>query len=185
MGIASEGLYVDAPSRERTVLLSFARHDIAGVRYEERGALIGLRVVDRGSIDLRPFAEAIARAGLARPLWHPPGREVRTMLDRTKLSGELQLADGIFGGEHDHLVLDRRAEGMNGIALDAAVLGQRLVVRWPELSASGAAFVALGRSGIAGAIRGALEVHVTGAGSGAPQFVVNVHRLTVRSVALE
>jgi hypothetical protein len=107
------------------------------------------------------------------------------MLGRTKLTGELQLADGVMGSEHDHLVLDGRADGRNGIALDAAVLGQRLVLHWPELSASHAQFGALGRSGLTGPIRGALDVHLTDAGSGAPQFVVKVHRLTVQDIALE
>jgi len=182
MGVSRDAIYVEAPSRERMDLVRFAVPDIAGVRYEQRG-LGGLRVVDRGSIDLRPFAEAVLRAGMQTPPWRPPTSEVQAMLDRTKLVGDVQLADGAIGTERDRLVLDGRAQGRNGIALTAAVLGQRLLVHWPELSASGSVFGLLGGRGTTGPITAAVDAQVTGLSGAAPQVAVTIRRLTVRNVA--
>jgi hypothetical protein len=185
IGVAREGVYVEAPHGDRIALVGFARPDIPGVRYEQRGGFAGLRTTDRGSIDVRPFAEAALRAGMADPPWRMPAANVRAMLDRAKLTGDLQLADGMLGSAHDHLVLDGRAEGRNGIALTAAVLGQRLVVRWPDLCASKAQFGMLGRSGVAGAIDASVEMQVTGLSGDAPEVAVKVHRMTVRHVVLD
>jgi hypothetical protein len=178
MGIATQGIYVDAPNRDRTELMRFAAPSIPGVRYEQRGGFAGMRIVDRGSIDLRAFAEAM----LGTPLWRLPERDVQAMLDRTKLMGDLQLADGALGTVRDHIVLAGRAQGTNGIALTAAVLGQRLVMRWPQLSASGAVFEFLGRRGTTGEIAGAVDAHVTGLSGDAPQVTVKVNRMTIRGV---
>jgi hypothetical protein len=185
LGISRDALYVEAPSCERTVLVAFSRPDLPGVRYEARGGFAGLRVADRGSVDLRPFAEAVLRAGPADAPWREPDREVQAMLERTKLAGDLQLADGVIGTEHHHLVLDGAAEGRNGLALSAAALGERLVIRWPALSASHALVALQGRSGVTGAVEAALEAHLDGLSGDAPQLAVKIHRMTVRDIAIE
>jgi hypothetical protein len=182
MGVARDGIYMEAPHRDRTEIIGFASRDIAGVNYEQRGGFIGLRVTDRGSIDLRPFVEALL--GATVPLWRPPERDVRTMLDRTRLEGELQLADGVLGTGQGHLVLADRAQGKNGIALTAAVLGNRLVVHWPHLSASSAAFDAGGRSGRTGPIAAALDAHLTGLSGVAAEATVKIHHLAARNVSI-
>jgi hypothetical protein len=106
------------------------------------------------------------------------------MLDRTRLQGDLQLADGVMGTEHGHLVLADRALGRNGIALTASVLGHRLVVHWPELAASGAVFDLRGSSVRTGPVTAALDAHVTGLSGLAAETTVKIHHMTVRDVAL-
>jgi len=184
MGVSREGVYVEAPNRDRIELLRFTSPAIPGVRYEQRGGFAGLRVTDRGSIDLRVFVEALLGASRDGPSWRLPDREVQAMLDRTKLTGELQLADGALGSGNDRLVLAGRADGKNGIALDAAVLGQRLVMHWPQLAASGAAFRWLGLSGTTGEISASVDVHVTGSSGAQPQLTVKLLRLSMREVTL-
>jgi hypothetical protein len=184
MGIAREGVYVEAPNRDRTALLRLASPAIPGVRYEQRGGFANLRITDRGSIDLRAFAEALLGAERGAAPWQPPDREVQAMLDRTKLTGELQLADGILGTDTAHVVLAGRSDGKNGIALDAAVLGQRMVVHWPQLAASGASFEWLGLAGRTGDIAASVDAHVTGSSGSAPQIAVKVLRLTARDLTL-
>jgi hypothetical protein len=181
MGVAAQGIYVEAPHRGRTELVRFAAPDLPGVRYEQRGGFIG-RVQDRGSVDLRAFVEAVLDAGAGGPVGRPAGGDTGTMLMRTKLSGHLQLADGAVGTARDHVVLDGRGNGRNGVSLTAAVVGQRLVLKIPEAAASHAAFEWQACAGSTGPIAAAVEAHVTGLAGASPHVTVKLHRLTVRGL---
>jgi hypothetical protein len=157
MGLSRQGLYVDAPNG-RTYLYLLGASQVPGARFERRGPLFGARVIDRGALELRPFVEGLlAPAALGRP-----AHETQAQLDRTRLSGMLQLGDGLLGNERVEVTLTGRAQGRNRIALTAAVVGHEVVARLPELSASGARFHALGRSGRCGALSGKLSVSLAG-----------------------
>jgi len=106
------------------------------------------------------------------------------MLARTKLSGELQLADGAVGNARAQLVLAERAQGKNGVALTAAVLAQRLVLRLPHFHASHASFEWQGRPAATGPVSAVVEVHVTGLADAAPAIAVKLHHLCVRQVRI-
>ncbi|HJV63684.1 MAG TPA: hypothetical protein VJ743_22235 [Albitalea sp.] len=161
MGLSRNGLYVDAPDRARTDLFVFTTPDVPGASYEQRAAG-GFRVTDRGGLDIPALVAGVLGTGLRTPLGHMAGNDADRMLERTKLAGQLQLGDGAIGHASDELVLDGRAQGKNCLSVSAAVLGQRLVLRWPELSASRARLRLPGGTATAGAVHGALETHVTG-----------------------
>lgn len=191
MGVGRDGVYVDAPNGARTPLFRFSAPEFAGVEHETRSGF-GARVSDRGRLDLRAFAEAWLAAGTDQPLGQPASREVERMLDRTKLSGELRLGDGVLGSQRQHLLLSGHAEGKNRLSVSAAVLGHRLVLRLPALCASGAVFELLGQRGSAGPVSATLEAHATGLSGPAGQpaartdagVSVSVHHLTLRQVVL-
>lgn len=183
MGISRNSIYIDAPnSVGRTDLYRFTAPSVPGAQFESRG---GGRVTDRGSIDFKEFLEAMLAAPSEQPFGAVGSREVEVMLDRTKLSGELRLGDGAIGSTRHHVALSGRDQGRNRIGLTAAVLGQRLVVRVPDLSASGAGFELFGHAGRCGAITGNLELQATGlSGSTAAGLAATVHRLGVKDVVL-
>lgn len=187
MGIGRNSIYIDAPNLGRTDLFRFSAASVPGAVYETRG---GSRVTDRGSIDLKEFLEAMLEAPADQAIGGVAGREVEVMLDRTKLDGELRLGDGALGTERHHVELAGQAEGRNRISLTAAVLGQRLVVRLPELCASGARFELFGRSGRSGALSASIELHATGLSRSSAQrthdagIAATVHKLSLRDVVL-
>jgi len=164
MGIGPNSIYVDAPNFGRTDLYRFRVAQVPGARHERRGGF-NERVTDRGSLDLQAFAEAMLAAGPSGAPGGIAGPDVEAMLDRTKMSGELRLGDGVVGSERGQLVLAGQAEGKNRISLSAAVLGQRLVLRMPAASASRAAFELFGMVGSTGPVSATLEAHVTGLGA--------------------
>jgi hypothetical protein len=191
MGISRNSVYIDAPNMGRTDLYRFSAPTIPGATYETRGAgLVGSRITDRGSVDLKEFLEAMLEAPDDQPVGAVAGREVEVMLDRTKLNGELRLGDGAMGTDQHHVELTGQSQGRNRITLTAAVLGQRLVVRIPELAASGARFTLFGRPGRAGALAASIELHATGLSRTSAQrmadagIAASVHRLSLRDVVL-
>lgn len=191
MGIGRNSIYIDAPNHVRTDLFRFGAPTVPGAVFETRGAgFTGTRVTDRGSIELKTFVEAMLEAPPDRPVGGVAGREVEVMLDRTKLDGELRLGDGAIGTAQHHLSLAGQAQGRNRIGLTAAVLGQRLVVRIPELAADAVVFQLFGRPGRAGAMSASIELQLTGLSRTAAQrladsgIAATVNRLSLRDVVL-
>ncbi|HEY0855865.1 MAG TPA: hypothetical protein VGE16_02340 [Albitalea sp.] len=189
MGVSRDGIYVDAPGGARTELFRFATPQPPGAQVEARGGFAG-GVSARGSLDLRPFAQAWLEAAHGAALGKTAGRTVDRMLDRTKLSGELRLGDGALGTDRHHLLLSGQAQGKNRVSVSAAVLGHRLVLRLPALSARSAVFEVLGRHGGCGAVAATLEVHATGLSGPAGQSTapaaigISVHHMTLHEVSL-
>ena len=127
MGISRMGLYVDAPGG-RTYLLQFATPPQAGVRYEQRSALLGHWTTDRGQLSLRPFLEAML-AQMARSGPRAAGgftAQARTLFARTAMRGELRPGDGVIDLGPLQLRLVGRAEGRNTALLDSAAVGRGL-----------------------------------------------------------
>ncbi len=186
MGLRRHGIYMESPSRARTDLFVFSSPQVAGASYEQRGGL-GARVTDRGSLDLPAFLRGLLSAPTPQPLGRAGGPEVARMLDRTKVSGEVRLGDGPLGSACHHLLLGGHAQGKNRITLSAAVLGQRLVARVPELNAESAVFKCLGQAGRTGPVCARVEAHITGLGAAhgvAAGVTLMVHHMAVRHVRL-
>jgi hypothetical protein len=191
MGISRNSIYIDAPNQVRTDLFRFGTPTVPGAVFETRGAgFPGTRVTDRGSIELKAFIEAMLEAPADQQVGGIASREVQVMLDRTKLDGELRLGDGPIGTAQHHAVLAGQAQGRNRISLTAAVLGQRLVVRIPELAADTVRFELFGRPGRAGALSAHVELQLTGLSGTAAQregdggIAATVSRLSLRDVEL-
>ncbi|WKB51812.1 hypothetical protein [Eleftheria terrae] len=157
MGLSQGGLYVDAPNVGRIFLYVFTAGSVPGARFETRGA----HVSDRGGLDLRALLQALLDDPQRQPLGKPVGRH-EAALDRTRLSGELQVGDGALGTARHHLLLAGRAQRKNRIELSAGALGRQLVARVAEAFASEAVFDLLGLPGRTGPISADLEIHLTG-----------------------
>lgn len=182
MGLAPGGVYVEAPSLDRTELIRLAASPVPGARYETRGAFG--HVSDRGSLDLQGFVQALLASPAGQPLARLGGRDVEAMLDRTKLNGELQLGDGALGTPTAFLVLADRALSHNRLSLSGAVAGQRVIGRLPDLAASRATFELLGRQGTTGPVTASIEFHVTGLSGAAPSMMLMAHRMTVQRLVV-
>ncbi len=129
MGISRMGLYVDAPGG-RTYLLQFATPPHAGVRYEQRSALLGHWTTDRGQVSLRPFLESML-AQMARTGPRAAGgftAQARTLFARTAMRGELRPGDGVIDLGPLQARLVGRADGRNTALLDSAAVGRGLSV---------------------------------------------------------
>ena len=187
MGVGRRGVYMESPGGLRTELFVFDAPQVPGASYEQRGGLGGARVTDRGRLDLPVVLEGLLSVPEPPPLAHLAGPDVGRMLDRTKLSGELRLGDGSLGTACHHLLLAGHAQGKNCMVLSAAVLGQRLVVRMPDLHAAGAVFQCLGQPGRTGPVSARVEAHLTapahsrGAAAG---WKMAVHHMKVLQVRL-
>lgn len=184
MGVSHMGVYVDAPNG-RTYLYMFSGPQVPGVTFEHRGSLFGSRVTERGSLDVRAFAECLLRHTGGQPVGWAPHQTAAT-LDRTRLDGELQLGDGALGTAQQHLMLDGQVQRRNRIELSAAVVSRELTLRWPGLSAREARFELQGQPGRTGAVAATLSVQASGLGlqarSQAPALNVDVESLTVRQL---
>lgn len=183
MGIARNGIYVDAPNLGRTDLFNFTAPEVPGADYERRDGL-GARITDRGRLDIVAFVAGLLASTGKQALGRLAGREVQVMLDRTKLSGDLQLGDGALGTARHHLLLGGRARARNRIGFTAAVLGQRIVMRLSELAAESARFELLGRQGETGTVTARIDGHVTNlSGSHGPAAAcVSLPTLNVKGV---
>ncbi len=125
MGISRQGLYVDAPGG-RSYLLQFATAPEAGVRYEQRGALLEHWTTDRGQLWLRPFTESML-ALMARAGPRAAGgftAQARTLLARTAMRGTLRLGDGVIDLGPLRARLTGRVEGRNAVMLESAAAGK-------------------------------------------------------------
>lgn len=162
MGISHMGVYVDGPGG-RIYLVVFGASHVPGASFEQRGAMFS-RVSQRGALALQPFAEGLLRSAGGTPIARL-AHDVHGTFDRTRLAGELRLGDGVLGTTRQHITLADRALGKNRVSLSATVLSHQLMLRWPALSASGAAFELLGRPGRSGPITGTLSVQASGVGA--------------------
>jgi len=132
MGVSQLGLYVDAPNG-RSYLYQFPSAPVAGVEYEQRGALLGPWVTDRGKLQLQAFAEGLLRQARER---HGLGvtEQARLLLDRTAVSGDVQLGDGRFAAPGVQADLVGRADGRNVVRLHSEAVGRGLSLEVPSLS---------------------------------------------------
>lgn len=136
MGVSRLGLYVDAPDG-RSYLYQFASAPLAGVEFEQRGALLSPWVSERGKLQLQAFAESMLRQGVAAQ-GQGLTEQARVLLGRTALSGEVQLGDGLLAAPGLQAELQGRAEGRNAIALHAKAVGQGVTAEVASLSARNA-----------------------------------------------
>lgn len=166
MGVSRMGVYADSPAG-RNYLFQFALPHVPGARFEQRGSLFGARVTDRGGLELKPFVESLLHnAGCGTPLGRP-GADAAPALQRTRLSGALQLGEGVLGTALQHLALERRSPGGNRVELSAAVLGRQLTLRLPELQAAQARLSLPGLEAGSGPLAAALSLVLSAPGTGA------------------
>lgn len=131
MGVSRLGLYVDAPNG-RSYLYQFPSAPVAGVHYEQRGALLGPWVTSRGNLRLQAFGEALLRqlgGGQAVGVTE----QARLLFDRTAVSGDVQLGDGRFAAPGLQADMVGRADGRNTIRLHSEAVGRGLAVEIASL----------------------------------------------------
>lgn len=162
MGVSRMGIYVDAPNG-RSYLYQFSSPPVAGVQYEQRGAMLGPWVTDRGRLHLQAFGEWLLR--------QPRGgkgmgftEQARLLLERTAVSGDVQLGDGKMAAPGVQAEIAGRAEGHNAVRLHSRAVGRGVTVEMPSLlirdAAVGAAAAQVHCASIAGALT--LEFSVDG-----------------------
>jgi hypothetical protein len=157
MGLSPMGLYVDAPNG-RNYLYLFDTGHLPGASFERRGgSLFGAGVADRGALQLRPLVEGL----LGGMTLGTPSHAASSQLDRTRVSGMLQLGDGALGAGRHEVLLEGRAQGRNRLSLAAEAAGQELTARLPEFSASAARFEVSGQPATCGRISATLSLKVT------------------------
>jgi hypothetical protein len=139
MGVSRLGLYVDAPDG-RSYLYQFASAPLAGVEFEQRGALLSPWVSERGKLQLQVFAESMLRQGLSVQ-GHGQGltEQARVLLGRTALSGEVQLGDGVLAAPGMQVELEGRAQSRNAVGLQSKAVGHGVTAEIASLSARNAA----------------------------------------------
>ncbi|TFZ05601.1 hypothetical protein EZ313_02750 [Ramlibacter henchirensis] len=133
MGVSRLGLYVDAPNG-RSYLYQFSSAPVAGVEYEQRGALLGPWVTDRGSLLLQPFGEWLLRQPLGGGQAHGITEQARLLFDRTAVSGDVQLGDGRFAAPAVQAELVGRADRRNVILLQSQAVGRGLTAEMTSVS---------------------------------------------------
>ena len=163
MGVSRLGLYVDAPNG-RSYLYQFSSPPVAGVEYEQRGALLGPWVTDRGSLQLQPFGEWLLR--------QPAGQQgqgvteqARLLFDRTAASGDLQLADGRFAAPGVQADLVGRTEGRNVVLVHSQAVGRGITAEMASLSVRNAVLGAGGTRIACEQVTGALTLRLTAEGA--------------------
>lgn len=157
MGVSRLGLYVDAPNG-RSYLYQFPATPVAGVEYEQRGALLG-GVSDRGKLLLQPFGEALlaqAAAGQAAGLTE----QARLLFERTAVTGQLQLGDGQFAGLGVQADVTGRAQGRNAVQVHSEAVGRGLTAQMPALSVRAAQLAVAGMTLACDEITGDLLLRV-------------------------
>jgi hypothetical protein len=132
MGVSRLGLYVDAPNG-RSYLYQFSQPPVAGVAYEQRGALLGPWVTDRGSLQLQPFGEWLLRQPLGGQ-GHGVTEQARLLFDRIAVSGDVQLGDGKFAAPAAQADLVGRADARNVVRLHSQAVGRGFTVEMAALS---------------------------------------------------
>jgi hypothetical protein len=182
MGVSHMGIYADSPTG-RDYLYQFTLPQVPGVHFEQRGSLFGARVSDRGSLELKPFVESLLHnAGCGTPQGRP-GRHAAPALQRTRLSGELSLGDGVMGTRDQHVELSGQAQGRNRVGVSAASMGRQIVLRLPALQAARALFTLAGLPGGSGPITGTVSLTVSAPGNG-PALRLAAERLQVQGLRL-
>ena len=163
MGVSRLGVYVDAPNG-RSYVYQFSSTPVAGVEFEQRNALLGAWVANRGNLRLQAFAE-----GLLRQASGASGagftEEARMLFERTAISGDVQLSDGRFAAPHLEADLVGRADGSNAIRLHSEAVGRGLTVEMASLSARHAVLNASDTRLVCHELTGALVLRVWGEGT--------------------
>ena len=182
MGVSRMGLYVDAPNG-RNYVYQFSSAPVGGVEYEERGALLGTRVSDRGKLHLQGFLESLLRqpwTGQSLGLT----AQARQMFDRTALSGEVLLGDGTFAAPGVQAELVGRAEGRNAVRVHSEAVDRGLDAEIALLSVRNAV-LKLGSMQLAcDEITAALLLRVFIDG-GTLRFTVNLEDIKMSGVILQ
>jgi hypothetical protein len=132
MGVSRLGVYVDAPNG-RSYLYQFSAAPVGGIEFEKRGALLSPWATHRGRIALRPFAEGLLRQG-AGSATQGVTAQSRVLLDRTTLSGHLQLGDGRVSGPGLQAELVGAAQHRNLLRLQSPAAARVLKVEIEALS---------------------------------------------------
>jgi hypothetical protein len=132
MGVSRLGVYVDAPNG-RSYLYQFSSALVSGVEYEKRGAMLGPWVTNRGKLQLQAFGEGLLRQG---PIGKGVGftDQARLLLDRTAMSGDVQLGDGKFAAPGVQAELVGSADRRNGVRVHSEAVGRGLTIEMPALS---------------------------------------------------
>lgn len=158
MGVSERGIYVDAPNG-RSHLYQFASAPAAGVAYEQRGALLGAMVSDRGSLQLQPFVQALL-AQLADGHGLGVTEQARLLFDRTAIQGEVRLGDGRISAPGVQGELVGRAAGHNTVRLHSEAVGRGLTAGIDALSVRDAVLDAGGTRFQCDEITGALTLRL-------------------------
>ena len=181
MGVSKLGIYVDAPNG-RSYLYQFSPAPVAGVSYERRGAFLGQRVSDRGSLQLQAFAEALllqARGGAGAGFTD----QARLLLERTAVTGFVQLGDGRLAAPGVQAQLSGRAAGRNVVRLHSAAVGRGVTLEIEALGVPSAALnlptLALACDDVAGALKLQLDVD-----HGALRFALELPSVQVAGLRL-
>lgn len=182
MGVSRLGLYVDAPNG-RSYLYQFSTPPVAGVEYEQRGALLGPFVTERGSLRLQPFGEWLLHQPLGGQA-HGVTEQARRLFERTAVSGNLLLSDGRFAGPAAQVDLVGRADGQNSIRLSSQAVGQGLTVEMASLSARDAVLGSGGKRIECGQMVGALRLGLSVEGA-QWRFSLEIGEMKVSAVRLD
>jgi hypothetical protein len=163
MGVSKLGIYVDAPNG-RSYLYQFSPAPVAGVQYEQRNAFLGQRVSDRGKLQLQPFAEAtLGQTG--GPAGAGVTDQARALLERTALTGFVQLGDARFVAPGVQADLSGRAGGANVVRLHSPAVGRELALDVAALSIRQAVFGGRGTRLDCGEITGAVQLRLVAEGT--------------------
>lgn len=138
MGASRMGIYVDAPNG-RSYLYQFTSAPVAGVEFEHRGALPGPWVTDRGRLQLQAFVEWLLRQPASGQLLGVT-EQARMLFDRTKVSGEVRLGDGVLAAPGMQADLAGRAAGRNAVRLHSEAVGRGLTLAIDSLLVRNAVF---------------------------------------------
>lgn len=182
MGVSRLGLYVDAPNG-RSYLYQFSSPPVAGVKYEQRGALLGPFVTNRGSLQLQPFGEWLVQQPLGGQA-HGVTEQARRLFERTAVSGDVQLGDGRFTAPAAQADFVGRAEGQNSVRLSSQAVGHGLTVEMASLSARDAVLGFAGRRIGCGQMVGALRLGLSVAGA-QWRFALELGELRASAVRLD
>jgi hypothetical protein len=90
-------------------------------------------VSERGKLQLQAFAEALLRQA-AGGQSHGLTEQAHLLLERTALSGEVQLSDGLFAMPGVQARTEGRGEGRNAIRLHSEAVGSGLGFEMASLS---------------------------------------------------
>jgi hypothetical protein len=181
MGVSRLGLYVDAPNG-RSYVYQFSSVPVAGVKFEQRGGMLGSWARDHGKLWLQAFGEGLLLQG--------PGRagmgfteQARELFDRTAVSGDVQLSDGRFTAPGVEAELTGSADGRNAIRLESGAVGRGLTLGMPALSVRNAALHARGARVACDEITGTLVLRASVTGAQL-RFALDVSTLKISGLRL-
>jgi hypothetical protein len=183
MGVSRLGLYVDAPNG-RNYLFQFHATPVAGVEFEQRGALLGPWVSDRGKLFLQEFAEGFLRQHAATASGAGVTDQARLVLDRTTLSGEVRLGDGRIAAQGVEAELAGRAEGHNALRIHSQAVGLGLTVEVASLLARNARLTLAGVQLVCDQVTGAFTLRLI-ADEKQKRFEIEISNLQLTGLRLQ